>query len=187
MNKVNPKAGALKQKTSAMIDRIGNITARNMSFMFSIALVMTLSPVFVAAEGVHEVNGGGYRDTMVESNDSCCKWEVKMPVKSRVRPVHIPQPSEKSILLADYEATRNMILSLQEKPVMVALPDFDAADREIEGLFHGPTRVKFIFSLEADENIDLAFRAENIQGPTNDVLAELDSQMDLMFRLENGL
>ncbi len=187
MNKVNPKAGALKQKTSAMIDRIGNISARIMSFMFSIALVMTLSPVSVAAEGAFEEKGGGYRDTTEESIDSCCKWEGKGPGKPRVRPVQISQPSEKSILLADYEVTRNMILSLQEKPVRMTLPEFDAADREIEGLFIGQTRINFLVSLEADENIDLAFRSENIQGPSSDILSELDSQMDERFRLENGL
>lgn len=178
MNKVNPEAGTLKQMKSAIGQKIGNTTTRIAAFMFSIALLATPAGAVEVRAEAGGAAGAVHKDSIVEPVG---------PGKPKVRPVQIPQPSERAFRLADYEVTRNMILSLQEKPVSQSMMDFGGADREMDGRFRSETTVRPVFQADADDLVDLAFRAENIQAPAVTTLAELDVMMDERFRSENGL
>jgi hypothetical protein len=186
-NQVNPEAGTLKQKKNPISKRTGNLSSRTIAFAFPILIAMLQSSGLGAAESASAAFIGWYNDSTGETNDSCCKWERSGPGKPKIRPVQIGQPSERAFRLADYEVTRNMILSLQEKPMPVPLKDYSSADREIADRFLGETTVEPVFSMLADESMDLAFRSENIQGPAAATLVDMDSMMDERFRAENGM
>jgi len=186
-NQVNPEAGTLKQKKNPISKRTGNLSSRTIAFAFPILIAMLQSSGLGAAESASAAFTGWYNDSTAETNDSCCKWERSGPGKPKIRPVQIGQPSERAFRLADYEVTRNMILSLQEKPMPVPMKDYSSADREITDRFIGETTVEPVFSMLADESMDLAFRSENIQGPAAATLVDMDSMMDERFRAENGM
>ena len=186
-NQVNPEAGTLKQKKNPISKRTGTLSSRTIAYAFPILIAMLQSSGLGAAESASAAFIGWYNDSTGETNDSCCKWERSGPGKPKIRPVQIGQPSERAFRLADYEVTRNMILSLQEKPMPVPLKDYSSADREIADRFLGETTVEPVFSMLADESMDLAFRSENIQGPAAATLVDMDSMMDERFRAENGM
>ena len=186
-NQVNPEAGTLKQKKNPISKRTGTLSSRTIAYAFPILIAMLQSSGLGAAESASSAFIGWYNDSTGETNDSCCKWERSGPGKPKIRPVQIGQPSERAFRLADYEVTRNMILSLQEKPMPVPLKDYSSADREIADRFLGETTVEPVFSMLADESMDLAFRSENIQGPAAATLVDMDSMMDERFRAENGM
>ncbi len=186
MNKVNPKAGALRQKKCAILNQTGDIPARMIAFMFSIVLFTAQPGAAWAADSDGVNKGGWYNESTGDSTDPCCELERKGPGKPRVRPIHIPQPTEKAFRLADNEVTRNMNLSLREKPDFISSPDFEASDLEIDGLFLRDTRVQPLDYKDADDKIDSDFRAENIQMPAMGIFLQLDSLMDARFRSENG-
>lgn len=186
-NKVNPEAGTLKQKKNPISKRTGTLSSRTIAYAFPILIAMLQSSGLGAAESASAAFTGLYNDSTGETNDSCCKWERSGPGKPKIRPVQIGQPSERAFRLADYEVTRNMILSLQEKPMPVPMKDYSSADREIADRFLGETTVVPVFSMLADESMDLAFRSENIQGPAAATLVDMDSMMDERFRAENGM
>ena len=186
-NQVNPEAGTLKQKKNPISKRTGTLSSRTIAFAFPILIAMLQSSGLGAAESASSAFIGWYNDSTGETNDSCCKWEKSGPGKPKIKPVQIGQPSERAFRLADYEVTRNMILSLREKPMPVPMNDFSSADREIGERFIDETTVQPVISMFADESVDLAFRSENIQGPAVATLVDLDSMMDQRFRDENGM
>lgn len=162
MNKVNPKAGTLKQTNESTIQ---NVSRKLIAFVLMLAL--TLQPGLTSAVA-GELN-----------SDSCCSTEKKDKVNNIIRVVRVDLPSNETVKKADSEMNRNMYRSLRESKITKLASAFEQGDAEINRQFAAETHISTPVAKLADEIVNIRFMAENIN--LNNDLTVADSQIDAFF------
>lgn len=159
MNKVNPKAGTLKQTN----ETLQNVSRKLIAFVLMLALVAQPGSS-IASE---------------KSSDSCCSTEKKNKVAEIVRVVKLGLPSSESVKKADNEMNRNMYRSLKESKVAMYAKGFERSDAEMNRNFKLEYSISTPVARVADEQVSNNFLAENLL--ISQDVKQADEIMDAVF------
>jgi len=141
MNQVTPKAGTLKQKGWNLLQ---NVSTKLIASVLMLA-VIAFTPVSLMAE--------------MKNGDSCCKTSKTIDFP---KGVNLTLPSTETVKRADSEMNRNLYRSLRESKISKLAKWFAIADMEMNAKFKGETTISGITALNADENVNILFAAENL-------------------------
>ena len=166
-NKVNPKAGTLKQKDE---NPIQNVSRKTIAFVLMIVLTVQT----------------GLAGTMAgaTSQGSCCSSIEKDSVTKMAHMVKLILPSRESIRKADSEMHRNLYRSLRESKIRPFLKEFERNDAEMNGMFMSEHSIATPAPDQADEDMQVIFKAENISSAMNEDLS--DREIHARFISETG-
>jgi hypothetical protein len=164
-NKVNPKAGTLKQENRALRTNTKTITVKLIAFaLFILVSIPNMSFVqddtyLMAADSKKSLQLGN----MIP--DSCCIVEKPGNIRSRKGVIKLVIPSVEMIRKSDSEATSNLVYSLKESKLKALMPMIVKSDAEINNRFRKETSLdlsNIISGHQSDRHLNDLFAAENI-------------------------
>jgi len=164
-NKVNPKAGTLKQKNEKPLQ---NVFHKRIAFV--LMLVLTLQT------GMAGTLGGGM------TTAPCFSSREKDSVSKMVHMVKLGLPSKESIRKADLEMNRNMYRSLRDSRIKPFEKAFERSDAEMNRLFMAENSISTPDVGTADEDMQNRFMAENVNSGQDP--ARSDMEMNAIFTAE---
>ena len=164
-NKVNPKAGTLKQENRALRTQTKTFTVKLIAFaLFILVSIPNMSFVqddtyVMAADSKKSLQLGNM------TPDSCCVVEKPGNIRSRKGVIKLVIPSVEMIRKSDSEATSNLVYSLKESKLKALMPMIAKSDAEIDNRFRKETSLdlsNIIAGHQSDKHLNDLFAAENL-------------------------
>lgn len=187
-NKVNPKAGTLKQENKDLRKKTKTITVNLIAFaLFILVSIPNMSFVqddtyVMAADSKKSLQLGNM------TPDSCCVVEKPGNIRSRKGVIKLVIPSVEMIRKSDSEATSNLAYSLKESKLKALMPMIAKSDAEINNLFRKETSLdlsNIIAGHQSDKRLNDLFAAENISKNALAASEKADSDINDQFIAEH--
>lgn len=186
-NKVNPKAGTLKQENRDLRTNTKTMTVK--FFAFALFILVSLPNMSFVQDDTF-VKAADSKKTIQLSNiapDSCCVVEKPGNIRSRKGVIKLVIPSVEMIRKSDSEATSNLVYSLKESKLKALMPMIAKSDAEINKRFRKETSLDFseiIAGHKSDKSLHELFYAENIR--LNATAEQSDTDINDLFIAEHA-
>ncbi len=188
-NKVNPKAGTLKQENRNLRTNTKTMTVKFIAFALFI-LVSIPNMSFVQDDTF--VKSADSKKSIQLSNiapDSCCVVEKPGNIRSRKGVIKLVIPSVEMIRKSDSEATSNLVYSLKESKLKALMPMIAKSDAEINKRFRNETSLdllEIIAGQKSDKSLHDLFYAENIRLNAAAAAEKSDTDINDLFIAEHA-